>query len=270
MERDLFKVDASVDLHHPPLLVIWQGQDIGQLCSKGIDDLIKKLGGIEVGALDPVPFFSFGGVRFKDDLVQIQESKFWALKEQNLLIFKSDEPEFEHHRFLTLLLEVAQNHFQTPSLYTINGMHTAIGPAQARKIWAVFNEEELREEAREAGLEPMTYHGVPALSSYLLWIAKQRRMPGMSLWLEVPFYFGTRGDYRAIQSLLSFLNRRFDLRLDLDELDQKIGRQEERIARLRLESEEIDGYLDRLERGEELDKEEQLKLAQAFYGVFWD
>ncbi len=270
MEKALFEVDPSVQLRHPPLIVSWQTQDVGKLHSKGIDPLIEKLGGVEVGRLNPVGFFSFGGVRFKENLVQIQESTFWAVKEQNLLIFKSDEPEFDHYRFLNLLLDVAEKSFQVKTLYTINATLTSTPHTQARKIWAVFNQRALREEVEEAGWEPMTWEGPPALSSYLLWVAQRRGIPGMSLWLEVPFYFGSKEDSRAIKSLLSSLTRRFNLSLDLQEMDEKIDDQEKRIARLRQEDEEIDRYLSRLERGLGLEKEEQLKLAQAIYELFRD
>lgn len=270
MEEDLVDIYQAPRLQNPPLLVIWQSQDIGKLSSKVIDFLTERLGGVEVARINPLPFFSFGGVRFKEDVVQVQESKFLALERCNLLIFKSDEPEFDHYRFLTTLLDVAEHYFQTKELYTLNGMASLTSHTHPRKIWAVFNRREWRQRLEAYGLEMMHWEGFPALSSYLLWVAQKRDLPGTSLWTEVPFYLGQKEDYQAIKSLLSFLNRRFDLFLDLKELDSKIKGQNERIARLRRENAEADGYLCRLERGGDLDKEERMKLAKAVYGILVD
>lgn len=270
VEKDLVEIYQVLELQHPPLLVSWQSQDIGRISSKGIDFLIEKLGGVEVARIKPFYFFSFGGVRFKGNVAQVQESKFWALEKNNLLIFKSDEPESDHYRFLNTLLDVAEHYFKIRELYTINGMASLISHIHPRKIWAVFNQREWRERFKGYGLEALSWKGFPALSSYLLWVAKKRFIPGVSLWPEVPFYLGPKEDAQAIQSLLSFLDRRFDLSLDLKELDVKIREQNERIACLRRENAEVDGYLSRLEKGQELDKEEQMKLVKEVYGIFPD
>lgn len=268
MEKDLVEVYRVPQLQNPPLLVSWQSQDIGRISSKGIDFLIEKLGGVEVARMKPLGFFSFGGVRFKEDVVQVQESKFFALEKNNLLIFKSDEPESDHYRFLNTLLDVAQHYFQTRELYTINGMASLTSHTLPRKIWAVFNQREWKEEFKDYGLEALNWRGFPALSSFLLWVAKKRSIYGMSLWSEVPFYLGPKEDYQTIKFLLSFLNRRFDLSLDLGELDEKIREQNEKIARLRRENVDVNGYLSRLEKGLELNKEEQMKLVKEVYGIF--
>jgi proteasome assembly chaperone (PAC2) family protein len=111
----------------------------------------------------------------------------------------------------------------------------------------------------------MTWEGPPAISSYLLWLAKRRGIPGVSLWPEIPFYLATREDPQAIKLTLSFLNRRFNLGLNLGEFDLEIRDQNEKIAQLRKENAEINGYINTLESGVRLDEEEQLKLAREIY-----
>jgi hypothetical protein len=51
-----------------------------------IDFLIEKLEGKLIAEINPLGFFNFTGVRFKDDLVLVPESKFWACEKNNLLI----------------------------------------------------------------------------------------------------------------------------------------------------------------------------------------
>jgi proteasome assembly chaperone (PAC2) family protein len=131
----------------------------------------------------------------------------------------------------------------------------------------VFNQPELKKSLQGYGLENMTWEGPPAISSYLLWLAKRRGIPGVSLWPEIPFYLATREDPHAIKLTLSFLNKRFNLGLNLGEFDLEIRDQNEKIAELRKEDPEINKYISMLESGLRLDEEEQLKLAEKVYGL---
>jgi proteasome assembly chaperone (PAC2) family protein len=114
----------------------------------------------------------------------------------------------------------------------------------------------------------MTWEGPPAISSYLLWLAKRRGIPGVSLWPEIPFYLAAREDPEAIKLTLSFLNKRFNLSMNLGEFDLEISDMNEKMAKLREEDAELNEYINRLENGLRLDEEEQLKLAEKVYELF--
>jgi proteasome assembly chaperone (PAC2) family protein len=140
--------------------------------------------------------------------------------------------------------------------------HTA-----SRRILAVFNQPEFHKRLQGYGLEDMTWEGPPAISSYLLWVAKRRGISGVSLWPEVPFYLAAEEDPRAVKLTLSFLDRRFNLGLNFSRLDEEAKRQGERIAQLRNENLEINKSIAMLERGLRLSEEEQVKLARGVYQV---
>jgi proteasome assembly chaperone (PAC2) family protein len=152
-------------------------------------------------------------------------------------------------------------------LYTLNGALSYIAHTYPRRILTVFNQLEIKERLRGYGLEEMNWEGPPAISSYLLWIAKRRRIPGVSLWPEIPFYLSSREDPQAIKLTVSFINKRFNLGLNLERYDLEIRDQNEKIAQLRKENAEIDKWINTLESGQRLDEEEQLKLAKEIYGV---
>jgi len=265
VEKDPFEIYQMPQLQSPSLIVGWQTQDIGKLGPKVIDFLNEKLGAKEIAEIKPLGFFPFGGVRFKDDLVQVPESKFWACEKNNLLIFKSDEPEFEHYKFINAILDLAEHHYQAKELYTLNGAISFTAHTNPRRILTVFNQPEIKNRLRGFGLEDMTWEGPPAISSYLLWLAKRRGIPGVSLWPEIPFYLASREDPHAIKLTLSFLNRRFNLGMNLGEFDLEIRDLNEKIAELRKEDAEINKYISMLESGLRLDEEEQLKLAEKVY-----
>ena len=261
-EKAPVEIYQAPNLDHPSLLIGWQTHELGRLVSTVFHFLNEQMGGREVAELKPLGFYSFGGIRFKHDLVQIPTSHFWACEKKNLLIFKSDEPEFEYYRFLNTVLEWAESHFQARDITTLNGTFSLIAHTQARRISTVFNQNEFRESLQGYDIEELTWEGPPALSSYLLWIAKRRGLPGMSLWVEIPFYLAEREDPQAIKSTLSFFNKRFNLELDLSGFDIRIRNQHERIARLREENTEVNDSIRRLENGLMLNDEEQFKLTR--------
>jgi proteasome assembly chaperone (PAC2) family protein len=265
VEKDLFEIHQIPHLRSPSLIVSWQTQDVGKLGSTVIHFLIEKLGGEEIAEIKPLGFFPFGGVRFKDDLVQTPESKFWACEKDNLLIFKSDEPVFEHYQFLNLVLDFAEGLCHAKELYTISGAASYIAHTNPRRILTVFNQPEIKDRLQGYGLEDMTWEGPPAISSYLLWVSRRRAISGVSLWPEIPFYLANREDPQAIKVTLSFLKRRFNLGLDLGEFDLEIKYQNEKISRLRKEDAEIDKSISMLENGHKLEEGEQLKLASEIY-----
>ena len=268
VEKDPFEIYKTPPFQSSSLIVGWQTQDIGKLGSEVVHFLIEKLGGQEIAEIKPLGFFPFGGVRFKDDLVQVPESKFWACGKSNLLILKSDEPLSEHYQFLNSVLDFAEHHCHAKELYTISGAVSYIPHTSPRRILAVFNHPELKNRLESNDLRDMSWEGPPAISSYLLWVARRRGISGMSLWTEIPFYLATREDPQAIRLTLSFLNRRFDLDLDLGKFDSEIKYQNEKMAELRKKNAEIDKYINMLETGQRLDEGERLKLAREVYEFF--
>lgn len=267
MEKDLFEIYRDPRLHSPSLIVGWHTHDVGKLSYKVIHFLNEKLGGQEIAKIKPPGFFSLGGAAFKDNLIQASESKFWTCERNDLLIFESAEPEYEWYKFLSAVLDFAQYYCQATELYTINGTVSLAAHTTPRRILAVYNQPEFQDQLQGYGLEDMTWEGSPAMSSYLLWLAKKRGVPGMSLWPEIPFYLAAGEDSLATKLTLSFLDKRFRLGLDLRMLDLEIGNQNEKIARLREDNTKINDYINRLESGLGLSEEEQMELAQGVYEI---
>ncbi len=187
------------------------------------------------------------------------------MRKNNLLLFKSNEPEFGHYKFLNAVLNSAGRHFQVKEIYTLDGTISLVPHTSPRRVLTVCNRPEIKDRLKAHQFEEMTWEGPPAISSYLLWVARKKGISGVSLWPEIPFYLAPREDPQAIKLILSFLDRRFDLGLDLGGFDFEIKDQNEKIAQLRRENAEVNQYLTLLESGHRLDEEEQLKLAQEIY-----
>jgi len=259
--KNIFKFSKQPKFENPSLIVGWN-EDIGELSPKVIGYLNKKIQAESFCEIEPTGFFSLEGVAIKNDIAQFPESKFYYSERKDLVIFKSTKPRFERYKFLNAVLDITEHFCKIKELLTISGTISPAAHTSQRKISAVFNQKRIQKEFCGFELENMNWEGPPAISSYLLWLAKTRSIPGVSLWPEIPFYLAATEDLQAVKLTLSFLNKRFNLDLDLRELDEEIRGQNIKIARLREEDSEINKCIGMLEGGLSLSGEEQMELTK--------
>ena len=264
--NELFQFSGQPELQSPTLIVGWSA-DASQLGSRVTDYLNRKLGGQAFCEIEPVEFFSLGGVTIENDLVQFPESKFYACPQNDLVVFQSTTPNHEWYKFLNLILDIAQNHCHVKELYTVGGMITLGAHTAPRDMWSTFNSPELKKTlspyrlSREMNFETPP-GGRPTLNSFLLWTAQRRSIPGANLWVPIPFYLVAADDPQAQKRVLEFFNHRLDLQVDFGDLDEEIRKQNEKIARMRTNFPEIDKYISKLESNIRLSEGENEELVK--------
>ncbi len=259
--KDIFRFSEQPEFECPPLIVGWD-KDAGRLSPKVVEYLNKKMNFGSFCEIEPADFFSLGGVAIENDVAQFPEGKFYCCEGGELVVFEGSEPRFERYRFLNAISDLVEHYCKIKELYTIGGTISPIAHTGARKILAVFSQQQFQKELQGYGLENMTWKGPPAISSYLLWVAKRRGIAGVSLWTQVPFYLAGCEDFEAIKVTLSFLDERFSLDFDLKDLDNEIRRQNTKIAQLREEDSEVNRSIGALESGLSLSEEEQMELTR--------
>ena len=264
--REIFRFSAQPELENPSLIVAWKN-DAGGLSREVVGCLNRAIGAKSFCELDPVRFFSLGGVTIEKNVAGFPEGKFYCGRRNDLVIFEGDEPELERHEFLNALTDLARDHLKIRDLYTIGGTVSAIAHTGSRGLLAVFNQTKFRERLAGPGLEDMTWEGPPAVSSYLLWVAARRGIPGVSLWPQVPFYLAVGQDFKAAKVTLSFLDERFDLGLDFGPLDDRIDDQDKTISRIREDDPDVDKYISMLESELSLAPEERVELTEKIAGA---
>jgi len=245
-----------------PSLVVGWTRDAGKLSPQVLDYLTRKIKAESFCEVEPTGFFSLAGVSIENDIAQFPEGRFYHSEKGDLVIFTGSEPQFDRHRFLNVLLDVAEHYCRVQEVFTINGTISSTPHTGSRRVLAVFNQSEIQEKLGGLGLQDMDWQGPPAVSSHLLWIARSRGIPGVSLWTEIPFYLAAGEDFQAVQMTLSFLNKRFNLELDLTEFDDQITEQNARIAQLRQDDPKVDDYIRTLESGLSLNEAEQMDLVR--------
>ena len=264
---ELLRFSAQPKLRKPTLVVGWE-PDTARLGGKVTDYLVKTLNAQPFCDIDPVEFFPLGGVTIENDIVQFPQSTFYACREHNLVIFRSTMPRYEWHKFLNLIVDVAQTYCHVKEMYSIGNMITLAAHTVPRDSWATFNSPQIKKTLSGCKLSRgMDYETPPAsrptLNSYLLWIAKTRDLPAANLWVPVPFYLITFDDPDSHKKALEFFDNRLGLSLDYTDIDAGIKKQNEKLGRLRQSSEEVDGVIKKLESNQRLSEEEHEYLVKA-------
>jgi proteasome assembly chaperone (PAC2) family protein len=258
------KIYKEPELRQSSLVLGWN-EDMGNLGRKATGYLNRKLKGEEFAEIEPEDFFSLGGVAIEDNLARFPESKFYACQEYGLVVFQSDSPGTEWYKFLNSVLDVAEQHCRVKELYLLGAMVSFSAHTAPRQLLAVVNSAEMKEILSQYDLaRDMDYQTQPSerptLNSFLLWIAKGRNIPGVSLWVPIPFYLAAIEDAQAQKKVLSFLNERLDLEIDFSDLDREVREQNEQLAQLRSRFPQIDDYINRLESNLMLSEEENGEL----------
>jgi proteasome assembly chaperone (PAC2) family protein len=258
------KIYKKVNLSRSSLVLGWS-EDMGNLGRRSTTYLNRKLKGQEFAEIEPEDFFALGGVKVEANLAQFYESKFYTCQEHELVVLQSNSPGAEWYRFLNSVLDVAEYHCRVKELYILGAMLSFSAHTAPRELLTVVNSEEMKEILSQYGLaSDMDYQtpsgGRPTLNSFLLWIAKERNIRGVSLWVPIPFYLAEMQDAQAQKKVLSFLNERLSLKIDFSDLDQEIQEQNVQLARARSRFPQIDDYINRLESNLTLSEEENGEL----------
>ena len=265
-EGKSFKLFTRPKFDSSTVVVVWN-QDVGRLGPKVADYLTGQLDGQELGEISPEGFFSLSGITVEDDIAQFPESKFYRCQNEDFVIFRSDIPRFDWYGFINLVLDIAEKYFKVKHIYTVGGMVLPSAHTTPRTLLSVVNSAEVKKILSKYDIvDNMDYETRedqrPTFSSYLLWAAKMRDIPGACLWVPVPFYLMTVEDLQACKKVLEFFNRHLELNIDFADIDNEVAEQNKKIAQARSQFPELDGYITKLESNLGLTADEGEKLVK--------
>ena len=273
MKKNLFRFKGKEVFTRSCLLAVWRDN------SGGIDTtvtryIIEKMKGHEFCSINPSAFFTLEGVQIENDVSRMPSTRFFRCSEE-LIILESDNPQAEWYQFLSILLDAAVTQFKVEEIYTIGNILSSHAHTSPREIYSICNNTAIRESLKpyriKRDLEYQSPPGTrPSLSSYLIWLAGQRNVSAVNLWVTIPFYLAGIGDPRAQKSLLDFFNRRLNLGLSLEELKKEINNQSVRLAALQERSPHTNESIRKLETNITLNEEESMILlneVEAFFSA---
>ena len=265
MEAPL-RFSRQPELQNPSFIVGWS-TDAGRLGTRIINYLNNKLSGQPFCEIEPVDFFPLRGVAIDDNIVQFPESEFYTCPNDDLLLFKSTPPGHEWYKYLSLVLDIAENHCHVKELYVISGMVSLGTHNGPRQLWGTCNTTDFKNSLSSFQIiREMDFVSPPrqrpTLNSFLLWAAKRRNIPAASLMIPIPFYLVAVGDPVAEKKVLDFFSRRLNLGIEFDDLDGEIRQQNQMIDELRNSFPDIDESIRKLETNIGLSEEESQRLVK--------
>jgi len=265
-EGKSFKLFTRAKFDSSSVVVVWN-QDVGRLGSRVADYVAGQLECRELGEISPEGFFSLSGVTVEDDVAQFPESKFYRCRTKDFVIFKSDIPRFDWYGFINLVLEISEKYFNVKQIYTIGGMVVPSAHTAPRTLLSVVNSTEMKRTISNYDIvHDMNYETNddqrPTFSSYLLWAAKAKDIPGACLWVPVPFYLITVGDPEACRTILELLDRHLELNINFSDINNEVAQLNQKIAQARDRFPDLDGYISKLESNLGLTAEEGERLVK--------
>lgn len=261
-----YRITDKLELNSPALVVGWI-DDASKIGESTLDYLIESTGCQPCAEVLPEGFFPMAGVSVEDDVARFPECVFYGSSHHNLLVFKSSIPRSDWFRFLTAVLNVAEK-FGAREVFMVGTMVSAAAHTMPRVLVGVVNDSEMKKSLEPYNImtaaDFQTPAGQkPAFSSYLSWVARQRDMDVINLWVPVPFYLVQVADPRACKRLIYFFNDRYKLGFEFTAIDEEISAQNRKISELYAASPEIEAFVRKLETGEGLETEQSEKLVHA-------
>ena len=135
---------------------------------------------------------------------------------KDLIVFSGIEPHLRWNVFVDLFLDFAKR-FAVPRIFTLGGTYDYIPHTHPTVVSALFNQESLREEVVEAGLNLTEYAGPISINTFLQEAARKRELEAISLWGHAPQYLQAR-NIKVVYGVLKKLNELMKTEIDLSRL----------------------------------------------------
>ncbi len=254
------------------VMVIGWIEDSDHLGEEVTDYLIKKLGCTEFGEVKSSEFFPSKAISEEGVTTGFIESKFYYCQKKNIVVFRSSPPRFEWYKFIDALLDMAEL-CQAKELYTINGEAASCIHSAPRKLLVTINLPELKNTLSRHNIaidivDKKSPDQKPTLNSFLLWLAKRRNIAGANIHVTVPHYLASIDDPQSCKISAEFLNERFNLGIDFEDLDEETNSLNETINNLRVQFPEIDSCIRKLEHELSPTPEEKGKLVEEIRNAY--
>jgi proteasome assembly chaperone (PAC2) family protein len=230
MQLDAIRLDDLPAMEDPILIAGFEGWGNALDISRGmVDYLIEKLKGRKIGAFTADFFYRFDEHRpvaeIEDGILKSLTPPgggFFAVDRavsgKDLIILKATEPNLCWMGFAEAVLDLCQKAgvkmiISLGSMYD-NVLHTDT------MLSAVATSHELLAQLKNRKVVAVNYKGPSAIHSTLLYEARKRGVPCVSLWCHCPFYLQGTTHFGLLSHLGSLLSSWGGFALDTQELDR--------------------------------------------------
>ena len=229
------------------MIVGWrQWADAGSISSGLPRYLVKRTKAREIGLLRPDDFYLFQipgthelvrpVVHFEDGYpksldVPHNDFYFTGNERRGLIIFLGDEPHMQIERYVSSLLDVAQN-LGVRRIVGFGGVYGELPYDKERMVSCIYSREQLREEVENLAVDLSDYHGGASIGSYLCRRAAERDMEFVGFYAFVPTYdfsnvpqignaIRLENDFMAWLGVMRRVNYMLKMDIDLSDLEKR-------------------------------------------------
>lgn len=220
--------DEIPSLNHPCLIAGFEGwPNAAEVSSFSLQHLVETL---EAKKFASIPMEKFYEMSSNRPAAIIKEGRlrelifpgnhFYYSKDpsgKDLILFSGIEPHLRWEVFADLFLNFAQR-VGVQQVFTLGGTYDYIPHTHPTVVSAVYNQEDLKKEILEAGLNLTEYAGPISIHTFLLEASRKRGLKAISLWGHAPQYLQTR-NIKVVYGVLKLLNRVMKTEIDLRKLE---------------------------------------------------
>ncbi len=221
--KSAIKFHSEPELRNPYMVAAWPG--MGFVATGAVGYLREKLNAQEFAEIESSGFFPLVNAVFRDQVIefpQLPGSRFyyWKGSRKDVILFFGDAQPVPQraHEFAELVLDVVQR-FQVSRIFTCAAMPVRISHAQKPKVRAVPNDAKLIDYLKEHNVELVNQGEIGGMNGSLLAVAKQKKIEGVCLLGEIPYYTIEMVNPKASQAVLEVLTRMIDVKIDMTEIE---------------------------------------------------
>ncbi len=231
-------------LRNPVLVAAWPG--MGYVATGAVGYLKDSLEAKEFGDLTSFDFFEPTGVVVEKGAVRTPRpprNKFYYWRHpgegNDVVLFIGDvQPTTRGYQYANVVVDEALK-LGVTRVYTCAATPASIHHKERPKVLAVPNNSNLNDFLASHEVSLMDEGHIGGMNGLLIGAARARRMEGICLLGEIPYYAVGIPNPKASKAVLEVLSKMLDVEIDLGELEFLARQTEEELEQLAKSSEEM-------------------------------
>ncbi len=215
---------AGAPMKRTWLVAAWPG--MGNVAVLAAGYMIQKLGMTPAGGLPPRGHFDVKAVEVRDGVIQTPRLarnlvyRWTGHPEVDLIVFVGEaQPDTGLFAFAHELLDWAQA-AGVSRVVTFASMATQLHPSKSPTVFGVVTEAEMSEELGRIEARPLEEGQIAGLNGVLLGACAQRKIPGICLLGEIPFFAAGVPNPAAARVVLQSFSALTGVQIDVSELEE--------------------------------------------------
>jgi proteasome assembly chaperone (PAC2) family protein len=183
----------------------------------------------------------------------------------DLVLFQGTEPNLNWEKYAGAILDLAEE-LGVARIYLPGGVLDKSPHTREAGVFCACTSEELREEMQRYVMQPSNYEGPGSFGTTLLYLARERKMPLVSMTARATYYpehnVVIPRNPKSIWAIVVRLNSLLQINLDLSDLEREGKELEAKLNFMVSHNPDFQTYVDELEREYvELKYEEPLDIS---------